>query len=75
MDLLDPTDSHTEQLNKAKDDINQRYGELALAPVSLINKSEIPNVIAPAWKPYGHRETIRSNKKPMHNDEMIVHRI
>ena len=75
MDLLDPTDSHTEQLNKAKDEINQRYGELALAPASLINKSEMPNVIAPAWKPYGHRETIRSNKKPMHHDEMIVRRI
>jgi len=75
IDLLDPTDSHTEQLNKAKDEINQRYGELALAPASLINKSEMPNVIAPAWKPYGHRETIRSNNKTMHHDEMIVRRI
>lgn len=40
------------------DDINHRYGELSCAPARLLNRSSMPNVIAPAWKPYGHRQTI-----------------
>ena len=40
------------------DNINQRYGELCLAPARLLNRSTMPNVIAPAWKPFGHRQTI-----------------
>ena len=40
------------------DKINQRYGELSLAPARLLNRSSMPNVIAPAWKPFGHRQTI-----------------
>ena len=34
------------------------YGEFALAPARLLNRSSMPNVIAPAWKPYGHRQTL-----------------
>jgi len=44
--------------NNVIDSINQRFGELTLAPARLLNKSDMPNVIAPAWKPYGHRQTI-----------------
>jgi len=40
------------------DDINQRYGEFTLAPARLLKRSKMPNVISPAWKPFGHRETI-----------------
>jgi len=40
------------------DAINQRYGEFALAPARLLNRSDMPNVIAPAWKPHGHRRTV-----------------
>jgi DNA polymerase-4 len=47
-----------EALNKAMDDINERYGEFTLAPIRVIGRSEMPNVIAPAWKPTGHRKTI-----------------
>jgi DNA polymerase-4 len=44
--------------NKVMDMINQRYGEFTLAPARLLNRSSMPNVIAPAWKPFGHRQTI-----------------
>ena len=47
-----------QQLNSAMDSINERYGELTLSPARLLNRSEIPNVIAPAWKPDGLRQTI-----------------
>ena len=44
--------------NKVMDAINNRYGEFALAPGRLLDRSSMPNVIAPAWKPFGHRQTI-----------------
>lgn len=47
-----------EDLNHAMDNVNERYGEFTLAPARLMNRSEMPNVIAPAWKPTGHRKTI-----------------
>ena len=46
------------ELNTAMDDINNRYGEFALAPARLLDRSSMPNVISPAWKPTGHRKTI-----------------
>jgi DNA polymerase-4 len=46
------------QLNSAIDNINERYGELVLSPARLLNRSEMPNVIAPAWKPDGLRQTV-----------------
>jgi DNA polymerase-4 len=45
-------------VNAAVDDINQRYGEFTLAPARLLQRSSMPNVIAPAWKPSGLRKTI-----------------
>jgi DNA polymerase-4 len=45
-------------LNEAIDAINTRYGEFTVAPTRVIGRSEMPNVIAPAWKPEGHRKTI-----------------
>jgi len=47
-----------EKLNIAIDEINQRYGEFAVAPSRLLDRSVMPNVIAPSWKPTGHRKTI-----------------
>lgn len=51
-------DPKKKDLFKTMDAINTRYGEFTLAPARLINRSDMPNVIAPAWKPDGHRETI-----------------
>lgn len=58
LSLFENHDTQREQLNLAMDKINQRYGEFTLAPANLINRSEMPNVIAPAWKPFGHRKTV-----------------
>jgi len=53
--------SHTH--HKVMDMINERYGELSLAPARLLNRSSMPNVIAPAWKPFGLRQTISKTKE------------
>ena len=47
-----------DSINKVMDIINLNYGEFKLAPARLVNRSNMPNVISPAWKPYGHRQTI-----------------
>ena len=47
-----------DSLNQAMDNINERYGEFTVAPMRVIGRSEMPSVIAPAWKPTGHRKTI-----------------
>ena len=44
--------------NAAMDTVNTRYGEYKLIPARLIQRSDMPNVISPAWKPDGHRQTI-----------------
>ena len=46
------------KVNEVMDSINNRYGESTLTPGRLVNKSEMPNVIAPSWKPTGHRQSI-----------------
>jgi DNA polymerase-4 len=46
------------RLHSAMDNINQRYGAFTLSPARLLNRSDMPNVIAPAWKPDGLRQTI-----------------
>jgi DNA polymerase IV len=46
------------RLNAAMDAVNARYGEFTLAPALLLKRSDMPNVISPAWKPHGHRQTI-----------------
>lgn len=46
------------KVNAVMDEINNRYGELTLGPGRLLNRSEMPNVIAPSWKPDGHRQSI-----------------
>ncbi len=44
--------------NKVLDRINQKYGDLTIMPSNLIYRSNMPDVIAPAWKPSGHRRTV-----------------
>ena len=56
---IDPVIANKQaRVNAVMDEINKRYGEFALAPAQLLNRSSMPNVIAPAWKPYGHRQFI-----------------
>ena len=58
LSLFSQSDVKREQMNLAMDKINERYGEFTLAPANLLHRSDMPNVIAPAWKPDGHRRTV-----------------
>ncbi len=60
IDLFNPPKEKRIQLNNIKDRINQKYGEFSLAPATLLGRSDMPNVISPAWKPFGHRETLQA---------------
>jgi len=59
LDMFVVNSGKQDAANYAMDDINDRYGEFTLAPARLLNRSDMPNVIAPAWKPFGHRQTIQ----------------
>lgn len=58
IDLFGETDSRRSRTNAVVDAVNDRYGELVLAPGRLLTRASTPNVIAPSWKPFGHRKTI-----------------
>ncbi|MBI4005648.1 MAG: DNA polymerase IV [Gammaproteobacteria bacterium] len=58
MEMFAVDTSRQDRVNKVMDAINERYGEFTLAPAQLLSRSSMPNVIAPAWKPYGHRQFI-----------------
>ncbi len=57
-ELFAETDEAHEAGNRTMDAINQRFGDLTLAPARLIKRGGMPDVIAPAWKPSGHRRTV-----------------
>jgi DNA polymerase-4 len=57
-DLFHYPEVDRQHSNQVMDEVNQRYGEMCLAPARLLDRSSMPNVIAPAWKPFGHRQTI-----------------
>jgi DNA polymerase-4 len=56
--LFDNPGPHCDDVNRVMDRVNRRYGEFTLAPARLLGRSSMPNVIAPAWKPRGPRQTI-----------------
>ena len=58
LELFDAMDDTQQEVNVVMDAVNRRYGEFSIAPARLLNRSSMPNVIAPAWKPSGHRQTI-----------------
>lgn len=58
LELFAEDDIRRHLLHEVMDRINWRYGEFTLAPAPLLNRSTMPNVIAPAWRPDGHRQTI-----------------
>lgn len=57
LDLFDESNWH-DAGNRVMDEVNQRYGTFTLAPARLLQRSAMPDVIAPAWKPNGHRKTV-----------------
>lgn len=58
LDLFSENDGSRRNTNQAVDAINQQYGEFTIAPARLLGRSSMPNVISPAWKPFGHRQSI-----------------
>ncbi len=58
-DWLRDNDQRRRALNAAVDDICERFGEFSVSPAPLLARSDMPNVIAPAWRPFGHRQTIQ----------------
>jgi DNA polymerase-4 len=58
LELFDATDATQQAVNAVMDAVNERYGQLVLAPARLLNRSSMPDVIAPAWRPFGHRKTV-----------------
>ncbi|MFQ5487577.1 MAG: DNA polymerase IV, partial [Gammaproteobacteria bacterium] len=56
--LFADSDENHARINAVMDEINRCYGEFTIAPARLLQRSAMPNVIAPAWKPTGHRQSI-----------------
>ncbi|WOG29441.1 DNA polymerase IV [Endozoicomonas sp. 8E] len=59
-ELFTEEDAKKEKLLATIDEVNHRYGEFALCKALLLNRSEMPNVISPAWRPAGPRNTLES---------------
>lgn len=57
-DLFDQAPPQWARLNEVMDRVNEKYGEWAVFRAPLVARSTMPNVIAPAWRPHGHRESI-----------------
>jgi len=57
-ELFAATDARQMRRFGVIDSINLRYGEFTVAPATLLGRSTMPNVIAPAWRPDGHRQHI-----------------
>jgi DNA polymerase-4 len=58
LELFTPDEVRTLHRFAAIDHINRKYGEFAIAPATILGRSTMPNVIAPAWRPDGHRQYI-----------------
>ncbi len=57
-DMFQRKHPRRERAHRAMDQINQRYGAMTLASARLLERSSMPDVISPAWKPQGHRKTV-----------------
>ena len=57
-DLFVPDEPRRRQMFQVVDAVNHRYGEFTLCKAPLIKRTAMPNVIAPAWKPTGHRDSL-----------------
>ncbi len=57
-ELFIDDETRRDAVHRVMDRINGRYGDFTLAPGRLLGRSTMPDVIAPAWKPHGHRRTV-----------------
>jgi DNA polymerase-4 len=61
-DLFAPQKLYKNDLNHVMDAINERYGMGTLTNGIRMHGLEMPDVIAPAWRPTGHRSNIYATK-------------
>lgn len=50
--------SEVNRLDQAMDKINNRFGPFAITPATLLARSTMHDVIAPAWRPSGERRSV-----------------
>lgn len=65
-DLFDEVSPHQQQMNALLDAVNERFGSGALLPASLVQAPASVDVIAPAWRPDGCRDSIDPVKHGAH---------
>ncbi len=58
LDLFVENDRRRFALNKTLDAVNDKFGGYTIIPATMLERSTMPNVISPSWKPKGHRQTI-----------------
>ncbi len=56
LDFIEHHNEKNKRLLFTMDAVNKRYGEFVLCPARLLDRSSMPNVISPAWRPTGHRK-------------------
>jgi len=57
-DLFKRKSQQRQRSHQVMDSINEKFGGLTLASARLLDRSSMPDVIAPSWKPTGHRKTV-----------------
>jgi DNA polymerase-4 len=57
-DLFQRKHPGRQRSHRAMDGINTRYGPMTLASARLLQRSRMPDVISPAWKPTGPRKSL-----------------
>jgi DNA polymerase IV len=58
LDLFAGEDKKRQQVNQLVDQVNDRFGRSALVSAQRLQGLQMPDVIAPAWRPTGLRATI-----------------
>ena len=74
-DMFCPANEKCDDLYQAIDAVNEKFGEFSVMPAALINRTQQPDVIAPAWKPYGHRQTLHRPEKLIENSVVEIRRL
>ncbi len=57
-DLFSPNANKASAVNQVMDEVNQRYGVGGVVRAHCLQRLAMPDVIAPAWRPTGHRASI-----------------
>ena len=65
-DLFEPYPEKALAVNTVMDQVNQRYGISGVVRGHCLQQLNMPDVIAPAWRPSGHRATVVA-KQPHHS--------